>query len=67
MQDLVVVLTGPQTDEASGHAAQLGLNSLRIVQKLLDHWISKLSNRDFLPVTSSTSMVAGQKPFPANF
>ena len=29
--------TGPQMDDSSGLAAQLGLNSLRIVQKLLDH------------------------------
>ncbi|CAG06636.1 unnamed protein product [Tetraodon nigroviridis] len=60
----VVALTGPQMDNPSGLAAQLGVNSLRIVQILLDHWKSKLSLHDRVLLTSSTTVVVEEEPFP---
>ncbi|TWW59180.1 Double zinc ribbon and ankyrin repeat-containing protein 1 [Takifugu flavidus] len=53
----VVVLMGPQIDDPSGLAAQLGLSSLRTVQKLLENWKAKLSCQDHLLLTSSTATV----------
>lgn len=60
----VVALTWPQMNNPSGLAAQLGL---RIVQKLLDHWKTKLSCHDRLLLTSYTSMVVEEEPFSAIF
>ncbi|TWW81274.1 hypothetical protein D4764_01G0010890 [Takifugu flavidus] len=48
-----VALSGPQMDDPSGLAARLGLCSQRTVQKLLDHWKTKLSCHDHLLLTSS--------------
>ncbi|CAF89551.1 unnamed protein product, partial [Tetraodon nigroviridis] len=61
----VVVLTGPRMDDPSGLAAQLGLTSVRIITKLLDHWRSRLSPSDRLLLTSPTTTVGEEEPFPA--
>uniref|UniRef100_H3CBZ6 Reverse transcriptase domain-containing protein n=1 Tax=Tetraodon nigroviridis TaxID=99883 RepID=H3CBZ6_TETNG len=52
-------------DDPSGLAAQLGLTSVRIITKLLDHWRSRLSPSDRLLLTSPTTTVGEEEPFPA--
>ncbi|TWW71638.1 hypothetical protein D4764_16G0001350 [Takifugu flavidus] len=63
----VVALTDPQMDDPSGLAAQLGLCSKRTVQKLLDHWKTKLSCHDRLLLTSPITTMVKEEPFPAIF
>lgn len=43
------------------------VNSLRIVEHLLDHWKSKLLHHDRLLLSLSTGMEVEEQPFPAIF
>lgn len=53
----VMALMGPQMDDPSGLTDEVGLNSLMITQKLLDHKKAKLLCHDRLLLTSSTNML----------
>lgn len=63
-----VVLTDPQMDGPSGfsHFCVI-LSSLRITQKLLVHWMTRLSCHGHLLLTYTTSSVVDDEPFPAIF
>lgn len=64
----VVALTGPRMDDPSGLAAQLGLTSVRVTQKLLEHWKQRLTGHDRLLLNSSFNQtVKDDDPFPAIF
>lgn len=64
----VVALTGPRMDDPSRLAAQLGLTSVRVTQKLLEHWKQRLTGHDRLLLNSSFNpTVKDDDPFPAIF
>ncbi|CAJ1078494.1 hypothetical protein D4764_16G0001350 [Xyrichtys novacula] len=69
----VVELTGPRMDDPewttpNGLAARLGLSSMRVTQKLLDHWRQRLTGHDLLLLNSPFNQtVTEEDPFPAIF
>ena len=64
----VVALTGTQMDDPSGLAARLGLMSVRVTQKLLEHWKQRLTGHYRLLLNSSVNQtVTNDDSFPAIF
>ncbi|KAK0155419.1 Transposon TX1 uncharacterized protein [Merluccius polli] len=64
----VVALTGPRMDDPCGLAARLGLTSVRVTQRLLEHWKQRLTGHDRLLLNSSFNQkVTDDDPFPAIF
>ncbi|CAJ1066121.1 unnamed protein product%2C partial [Xyrichtys novacula] len=55
-------------DDPSGLAARLGLLSMRVTQKLIEHWRQRLTGHDRLLLNSPfTQTVNEENPFPAIF
>ncbi|XP_035857019.1 uncharacterized protein LOC116037180 [Sander lucioperca] len=58
----VVDITGPKLDNAAALAAVLGVRSVRIITKLLDHWKNKLSRHESIMLEQYTGGLTTSQP-----